>query len=185
MKTGLGAESIIYSSTAQGSDTIYRFEAGTADDVVYIASTAFDLVDGAGEVIALAGGNGIANATAAVFSNISGTAAASTGHGAGESIIVVTYANFASAGAVLVDIGSGGQAEVTLASAQNDANILIIWSDGTDSFLTLYSGSADIGGANANLDDDATSYETVATFAGVTVGALAVSNFKFYGIAEV
>jgi len=67
LKTGLGAESLIYNSTAQGTDTIYRFEAGTADDTIYIAATAFDLTDGAGEVIVMAGGNGIANATAAVF----------------------------------------------------------------------------------------------------------------------
>ena len=182
LKTGLGAESLIYNSTAQGTDTVYRFEAGTADDTIYIAATAFDLTDGAGEVIAMAGGNGIANATAAVFSLISGTAAAATGHGAGETMIVVSYANFANFGAVLADIGSGGQAEITLGSASVDTNLVIVWSDGSDTHVTLYSGSANAG---TNIDNDAaaTMYQDIIVLSNVSAGALAVADFKFYGIA--
>jgi hypothetical protein len=62
---------------------------------------------------------------------------------------------------MLAAIGSGGSADITLTSAIN-ASIAIIWTDGTDSYLSLASATA----TETNLDDDA-GIITLATFAGV------------------
>jgi len=142
-----------------------------------LGATALDLVDGAGDRV-VATTNGIANATAAGVTLISGTAAASTAVGANENVIVVTYASFANAAAVLADIGSGGQAEITLGSAASAANLVIVWSDGTDTHITLVSATA----AETNIDDD-TTYQDIAILRGITASTLVTSNFAIYNLA--
>jgi hypothetical protein len=161
LKTALGTDTIKFSATGQASDSIYRFEVGTADDVIMLQATGLNIADGRSGIA----GSGNSITTDGISARFLNMSAESVTAFAAHDVIQITYTAFSSAGAMLAAIGSGGSADITLTSAIN-ASIAIIWTDGTDSYLSLASATA----TETNLDDDA-AIITLATFAGVDLRA--------------
>ncbi len=161
LKTGLGTDTIKFTATGQASDSIYRFEVGTADDVIMLQATGLNIADGRSGIA----GSGNSITTGGISARFLNMSAESVTAFAAHDVIQITYTAFSSAGAMLAAIGSGGSADITLTSAIN-ASIAIIWTDGTDSYLSLASATA----TETNLDDDA-GIITLATFAGVDLRA--------------
>jgi len=173
LKTGLGTDSIVFTGSGQGVDTVYRFEAGTADDKISIkGSGGIVISDGSGDVLATTLG------TAANVTFLSATAAGTTLLTADANLVVITHTAYASVTAMVSSIASGGDHLIGLvAGASSDAagNLAVVWTDGTDSYVTLVS----IGADNTAIDDDSYSADTLVTLNGVTAGALVAANFSF------
>ena len=173
LKTGLGSDKLVFSTTGQAADIAYRFEAGTADDQIRIAGSAGIVIsDGSGDVLATT------NGTAASVVIFSSTAAAATAMTADANLLIITHTAFASVTAMVSAIASGGSHTVGLiAGASSDAagNLAVVWTDGTDSYVTLVS----IGTDSTAIDDDSYSADTLLTISNVTAGALVAANFAF------
>jgi len=173
LKTGLGSDKLVFSTTGQAADIAYRFEAGTADDQIRIAGSAGIVIsNGSGDVLATTEG------TAASVVIFSSTAAGATAMTAGANLLIITHTAFASKTAMVSAIASGGSHTVGLiAGASSDAagNLAVVWTDGTDSYVTLVS----IGSDSTAIDDDSYSADTLLTISNVTAGALVAANFAF------
>jgi len=173
LKTGLGSDNLVFSTTGQAADIVYRFEAGTADDQIRIAGSAGIVIsDGSGDVLATT------NGTAASVVILSSTAAAATAMIADANLLIITHTAFASKTDMVSAIASGGSHTVGLiAGASSDAagNLAVVWTDGTDSYVTLVS----IGTDSTAIDDDSYSADTLLTISNVTAGALVAANFAF------
>jgi len=171
LKTGLGTDTINYSTTAQGTDSIYRFEAGTADDkiVIYASANAIAmLVAGSGDQF-LDGGS-----AAISFTTIAGTGAAATAMDAADNILLVTGRNFTAIADVLAYVSDSASGEVSFASGVSaNGVVLIAWTDtnndGHISLLTVSAGDTTIQGTTA--------YD-LAVLTNVTAGALVASNLS-------
>jgi len=173
LKTGLGSDKLVFSTTGQAADIAYRFEAGTADDQIRIAGSAGIVIsDGSGDVLATTDG------TAASVVIFSSTAAAATAMTADANLLIITHTAFASVTAMVSAIASGGSHTVGLiagASSNAAGNLAVVWTDGTDSYVTLVS----IGTDSTAIDDDSYSADTLLTISNVTAGALVAANFAF------
>jgi len=167
---GTGNDTIRYNSTAQGTDNIINFFAGsTGLDVISIAAAIGTASIRAGNGSALAAG-----ATIDLSVVINGTGASATLAATDNVILLGTsLANTAAMEAFF-------NTAVTFASAAiASSNFIVAWTDGTDAYISIL-GSTDAGSANAvtlSSASAAISSTVLATLSGVTPGALSANNF--------
>jgi len=171
--SGLGTDRIVQATAiANVYDTVYKFEAGTADDRVSL-----DISEFVSGLIAVDGSALAANATIA-FATASGEATDLGALAATGSIILFTTA-YASTAALITD----AQADLTLASANAAASgqFLIAWTLGADTYVSLLNFNE---GASAGADlttlasASAVTVTTLVMLDGVTPGALVAANFS-------
>jgi hypothetical protein len=121
---GGGADTVIID--AQGADTITDFTVGTGGDQIDIGEAAIG---------ALIGGDALddvaAQATVVEFVTGAETLAA------GDNIIVLSGTTFATAALAGAALEAGGSREITFGNATTQGDdIIFVWSDGTDSYVT-------------------------------------------------
>ena len=156
--------------TAQ-ADSITGFQLGTGNDKLNI-STAFGYT---AEALSTGNSNAIAATGAAVvqsFGSTGGTLGATTN-------VIVLTTTFATSTAMLAAIGTGGSAiSVGAVDPTNNADYIVIWTDGVNSHVGVVR-DADAAGAAAFVTADLT-YAELALLVGVASVSGAVNdNFGF------
>jgi hypothetical protein len=106
-------------------------------------------------------------------------ASSATSLAATDNVLILTSA-YASTAAMLTDLVSG----VTFATAlQGSGNLVVVFTDGSDSHVGLVSFSASADSSATKLATGVASAEvaftTLATLSGVSAGALVAANFAF------
>jgi len=162
-----GNDHIQFNTTAQDTDRIINFNAGsTGADVFEIFVSAFG-----GLVVAGSAAAGIATGTVAIDL---GFVTAATALAATDNVIVLGTGQYASLAEMKSAIASGGSMLLTLGSA-TAGNILIAWSDTNgDTNISIVAV-----GAGATGIASGASAQTIAILQGVTPGALVAANFDF------
>ncbi len=170
-----GNDTVVYSTALQATDSIVNFRAGT-------------LASGGGDVIALGTGiqGGIAVGSAIVtdastfaLATASANAAISVAStGAEVNAILIQATAFASTAAMMSAISTGGSLEIGAGTGESTAgSIVVVWTDGSDSYVSLISVTAGLSGADAIVDASAVS--TLAVVSGVSPAAFVAANFDF------
>lgn len=147
-------DTVVYSQQAQGLDQIISFEQGTGGDVIQllvsttaaavtIATSDIKLVtfgDGAGAGTAIVGATGITN-----VANVAAAGAFDIGT---ADYVVLSFTSFSNANSVVEALATGGLAALNYNATGfvglTGANVLVVWSNGQNSFVTL----VDIGNAD-------------------------------------
>jgi len=167
-----GNDTIIYNASAQGTDNIIKFVAGnvaSGGDVITLNGITLSLIDGSGDQVG-AGAGGSAGATAVSFLTITTN---TTSMAADKNIVVVAATAFASTADMISAIAVGGSLAITtLADASAGGNLAVVWTDGSDSYVSIVGVTGATGLITANADVD-----TLAVISGVTPGALVAANF--------
>ncbi len=167
-----GNDKIRFVSANGGVDNIINFIGGataSGGDQIELDVSEFATGIFAGD------GSAIAAASDAVFSTGSGAAFTFD-----DNVILLTTA-YASLTAMVTDL----QADGTLASALADAasaNYLVVWTDGSDTYVSLANVEGGSTGANTTLtlaSASAVAITTLAQISGVSPGALVAANFDF------
>lgn len=130
--TGGSGSDVFVVGDITGQDTITDFSVNDATrgtDVIALSGALLtdQLVNGAGA--------DVANGTAAKVLQVSGSTTAA----AADNVFVLTGTTFATAAAVATAVQAGGTRVITLggnSAANND--YLLVWSDGTDSYVSAY-----------------------------------------------
>ncbi|MBI5921845.1 MAG: DUF4214 domain-containing protein [Betaproteobacteria bacterium] len=171
LKTGLGTDSITFSSTAQKADQVYRFEMGTADDKIMFNVSA---LSAAGISLNAASSTAAAIGTGTVAIDLALVSAAVT-LAAGDNVIVLRSGTFSAVGSAVSAIATGGSMLITMGSA-TAGHMLVVWSDGSDSYVSTVALAA-----NATGFASAASTETLITIVGVDITSAApvAGNFDF------
>ena len=168
---GTGIDNFLMkTAVANGTDSITDFTRGANGDQfrVSVAATGISaLKDGNSAAVGAAATVGVVHATAATTLT------------AGQNIIVLAGATFATAALAQSAIEAGGTRALTFASANTAGDdIILVWSDGTlghISLVNIASAATTITAANATIAD-------AATLVGVTsIGAtdFVAANFAF------
>jgi hypothetical protein len=87
LKTGLGTDTIKFTATGQASDSIYRFEVGTADDVIMLQATGLNIADGRSGIA----GSGNSITTGGISARFLNMSAESVTAFAAHDVIQITY----------------------------------------------------------------------------------------------
>jgi hypothetical protein len=168
-----GNDTIRYNATAQGTDQIINFFAGsTGRDVIRIG-TGINLLDGSGDP--LAGGE---MATAISFATLE-VADDSTAMEASDNVVVITGTGFANWSGVIDYIGNGKSGQISFVAASAAGNLLVVW-DNTegDTVVSLATVTATV----TVLTTGISAYD-LAVLTGVTPGQLVAANFDISGAA--
>jgi hypothetical protein len=167
LKTGLGTDTVTYSSATDGIDSVYRFQAGSSDDKI-----AFDVSEFATGLIN-SDGSAIDAASTMVFGTASG---ASVTLGASADIILFTTA-YATTAALITDAAS----DITLGTGTlTSGDLIALWTDGVVTNVSLIhfeEGASAAGGIIALASASGITVNTIAVLNGVTPGALVAANF--------
>jgi hypothetical protein len=167
-----GNDNIKYTTGTQGTDNIINFIAGanaSGGDVIVLNGSGMVLENGDGTT---------ADADDAAALLVLGST--SSAMAAGTNIVVMTSAA-ASTAAMINQVSSQLSFGSAMASAQSN-NILVVWTDGTDSYLTtvLVGMTGATGSTTAFASaNSVTAGNTLAVLSGVTPGALVAGNFDF------
>jgi hypothetical protein len=160
--TASGTDTIRFLGTAAASDTIANFQSGT--DVISFGATGLAIISGSGTA---------STAQAAVDIMVLGSGGTAL---VGDNIVVVAGTAYASVTAMAAGLASGGANAVVLgASAAAAGNLVVAWSDGTSSYVSLLN----ISNSENSFLGTAADVVTLATLSGVTPGALVAANFAF------
>lgn len=169
-----GNDTVIYASSTDGVDSISNFtkgNAGSGGDVIALG-TAILVLD--------AGSATKTDTTTVLLTTASANGAIAIANGSGESlahVVIITSTAFASTAAFASAIGSGGSLEIGAGTGESTAGaIVVVWTDGFDSYVTLATAAAGRSGADAIITG---TLETVAVLTGVTPGGLVATNFDF------
>jgi hypothetical protein len=171
LTTSTTGNDVIRYTTANtsGTDSIIGFFAGTTGaDQIEIAATGLGLVSQTG---------GIALTADAAVDLFLVTAAGVTSVMTDADNVIVLGSAFATTAGMIAAIVNGGTQEIQLSSAGTavtGSTYTIVWSDGTDSYVSLLSVS---GATGLNLTTGGLT--TLAQITGVTPGALVAANFDF------
>lgn len=169
LKTGQGLDNLGYGASGMGTDTIVRFQAGSADDVITLSGIGLSILDGSGDQVG-AGAGGSGGATAVSLLTITTNA---TAMGADNNIIVITATGFADSSAMRSAIALGGSLEVTTnTDASAGGNLVVVWGQGNDTYVSLVGVTGATGLVTSNADVD-----NLLILQGVTPGALVAANF--------
>lgn len=165
-----GNDTIRYATATQGTDNVIGFGAGAtgSDQIEFDVSELGSAANG--DMVVIAAGDAV---TLASQSAGTGFTFASNAE-----IMVLTTA-YASTATMIADLASGS-GTVTLSSGTfvSGQEILIAWSDGNDTLLSvgtvLTSGGVTMASGSLTVTDS-----TLAAIQGVTPGALVAANFEF------
>jgi len=108
-------------------------------------------------------------------------ASSATTMAATDNILVLTTA-YANTADMLADISTGASKVTfgTAIAAGDDHNMVVVWSDGNDSYVSLINGSASALGSMSDFSQmTGTTISTLVQLAGVSAGRLAAANFDF------
>ena len=176
LKSAAGTDTIRFGATGQAADVVYNFEMGTGGDTIGLSVTALDMLNGSGDAID-------ASAAAAVDVTVITGGTGGTSLAATDNIIVLKATAFASLAEMVSSISktAGDHALDLVAGASSDeaGGIVVVWSDGTDSYVSL----VEMANASAGILNDASANTLVTlsnldiTDAGVTAIA---ANFAFF-----
>lgn len=167
-----GNDNIQYTTATQGTDNIINFIGGAAasggDQIEIDVSALGSASDGNMTLI-------VAGATVTLASQSAGTA---FNYASNAEVMVLTTA-YASTAAMIADLASGsGKATLTSATFVSGQELVIVWSDGSDSYISigtnLSSGGTTMASGSLSVTDS-----TLAVLTGVTPGALVATNFDF------
>jgi hypothetical protein len=165
-----GNDNIQYTTATQGQDNLINFFAGStgADQIEFDVSEFVAAIrDADGSAVAAA-------ATTDVMIASSATSLADT-----DNVLILTSA-YASTAGMITDLVSG----VTFATAlRGSGNLVVVFTDGSDSHVGLLSFSASANNADTKLATalaaGEVTFTTLATLSGVSAGAVAAANFAF------
>jgi hypothetical protein len=167
-----GNDTIIYSTATDGVDSINNFIKGAAAS--------------GGDVIAFGTGLMVMNGSATktdsttlllTTASANGAIAVAGSAGSVAHVVIITATSFASTAAFASAIGSGGSLEIGAGTGESTAgSIVVVWTDGFDSYVSLATAAAGKSGADAIITG---TLNTVAVLNGVTPGALVAANFDF------
>jgi len=173
-----GNDNIRYSTGTQGTDNIINFIAGNAASGGDQIELATGFAGASGGIIV---GSAIATDATTVAVALATTASGSITIASGVSVILVNATSFASTAAMVSAVATGGSLEINLAAGGGGAtagSIVVVWTDGNDSYVSLLGATAGASGTNA-LIENGSAMVTIAQLSGVTPGALVAANFDF------
>jgi len=173
-----GNDHIRYTTATQGTDNIVNFIAGNS-------ASGGDVIEfGTGFAGASAGiivGSSLATDSTTVVVALATTASGAITIGSGVSVVLVNATAFASTAAMVSALATGGSLEVNRAAGDagtTAGSIVVVWTDGSDSYVSLVGVTAGASGTNA-LIENGSALQTVAIITGVTPGAFVAANFDF------
>ncbi len=167
--TGVGTDRIVQATAiANVFDTVYRFEAGTADDRV-----SFDISEFASGFLDT-DGSGLAAADAIVFATANGAAVT-----LGTATIILFTTAYATTAALITD----AKADITLQSAMASGEFIGVWTDGSNTYVSMINFEEETQtAATANAatwaSASALTVTTMVMLDGVSPGALVAANFS-------
>jgi len=173
LNNGSGADTIEY-RTGLGMDSIVNFN--TASDIIGLSVS--------GGLAGASGGITFGSAKAVSGSTVGVqlvTAAGSATIASGISIVLIAATAFASTAAMVSAVATGGSLEINYAAGGGGAtaaSLVVVWSDGRDSYVSLLGTTAGASGTNAIIENGS-AMVTIADISGVTPGALGAANFTF------
>jgi len=199
LRSGSGTDTIMYQVGGASADSITGFTIGSitasAGDRIRL-----DVTTGTGSNLAFFsyGDSGTAalaqNATgqASNYLAITGGSYGATTFGTGHQYVVISATAFGTVTEMIQAIATGGAAQITLANygtagvtvatavGQSNADLLVVWTDGSNSYITSVDTNA-ISGGTGLIATNASS-TTVATLQGISAAGLAgwnVANIDF------
>jgi len=165
-----GNDTIRFTTATDGVDSIVNFIAGAAasgGDVIALGVTGMGLKGQSAQSVAIT-----ADAVVDLFLVTAGAGTATMT--AADNIILLGSA-FATTAGMIAAIVDGGTQEIVLnGTAATGSTYTIVWTDGTDSYVSLLQVSGATG-----LSLTTGSVSTLAVINGVTPGALVAANFDF------
>jgi fibronectin-binding autotransporter adhesin len=168
-----GNDTIRYSAATQGTDNIINFIGGAAasgGDVISVEV-------GSGG-LGLHNGNAVVLASAATVSLVSQSAGTGFTMASANNLIRLTTA-YASTATMVADLASGsGKATLASGTFVSGGKLLVVWSDGTDSYVSVATNMSS-GGTTMASGSLTVSDATLVQIAGVTPGALVAANFVY------
>ncbi len=170
LNNGSGQDNIQFTTGTQGTDQIIRFGAG---------STAGDQIEFGTGLLIMNGSATKTDATTVLLASATanGAITVTTSAGPAAHVVLLMSTAFASTAAMASAIGSGGSLEIGAGTGESTAgSIVVVWTDGTDSYVSLATAAAGKSGADAIITG---TINTVATLSGVSPGALVATNFDF------
>ena len=170
LNNGSGQDNVQYTTATEGTDQIIRFGAG---------STGGDQIEFGTGLLIMNGSATKTDSTTVLLASATanGAITVSTSAGPAAHVVLLMSTAFASTAAMASAIGSGGSLEIGAGTGESTAgSIIVVWTDGTDSYVSLATAAAGKSGADAIITG---TLNTVATLSGVTPGALVAANFDF------
>ena len=164
--SGSGTDTIRLATATQGTDTIVNFT--TADKIEL--STGF--IGASGGII---NGSAIATDATTVGITLATTASGAITIAAGTQVVLINATAFASTARMVSAIGTGGSLEIGMSDASTAGSLVVVWTDGSGSYVSVVGVIAASG--VAAIVDGASAMATLAYLQGVTPGALVAANF--------
>ena len=183
LKTGLGTDTISFTSAVQKVDSIYNFQVGTSTDKIALAGASGGygggLLMGSSIATGDAGINLITESAAGAITLAAGTAS-------GATVVLMQYTAFTDLTALATVLISGGAAAITgVAGGSASGDICVVWTDGSDSYVTLFNVDKAGSGLGDAVGSAIASAHTLATLVNVdvrvTAAALIAGNFDITG----
>ena len=170
LASATGTDTVIYSTGSDGGDAIENFQNGTGGDVIAIAAGASGVTGGAVGYLA---GSGTGHTAGADFTIVTASTTGDIDLGESGSIIVVSVTAFANTAAMVSGVGTGGDLEVQMSAglASTAGFLAVVWSDDSDSHVTLLSTKNSGSGVDAILNSMTGDAVTIATLVGVDVSS--------------
>jgi len=164
---GTGNDTIVFLTTADGNDTISRFDFTSGEDVIRFGS-AVDNRD-------FYSGSTFSSGTMTV-QLVSGTGTLASG----TQVVVMRSGTFGTISDLLSAIATGGTLELNAADTTSAGNeVTVVWSDGVDSYVTLISLASGVasGGGVFQVND---STQVIATLTNVNVAGLSADQLQVH-----
>jgi len=171
-----GNDNIQYTTGTQGTDYIINFIAGNAASGGDQIELATGFIGASGGIIV---GSAIATDATTLVAALATTASGAITIASGVSIVLINATAFASTAAMVSAVATAGSLEINMAAGGGGAtagSIVVVWTDGNDSYVSLLGATAAASGTNAIIENGS-ALVTIAQLAGVTPGALVAANF--------
>jgi hypothetical protein len=177
---GAGVDTVVVkaaaSSTATEVDELIDFTSGTGGDILQLSIADIESLSAVDDLASSGGASIAAGTTVVVETVVKGSAETLT---AGDNVLAITGGTYADIDALVADLDAGGNTEITLSAAPtaNDS-LLALWSDGTDSYLSVLS----VATATAAIEDGELAGANLVKFvgnAGITDAEFVAGNFEF------
>jgi len=166
-----GNDTILFNTATDGTDQIANFAPGDTGNDLIGFGTGF-----VGASVGIMVGSGVAVTSTTLVAEVATTASGAITIDDTVSIVLVGATSFASTAAFVSAIATGGSLEIGAGTAGTGASLVVVWTDGNDSYVSLVGTTAAASGTNA-LIEDGSALATVAILEGITPAALAADNF--------
>ena len=178
-RTGFaGNDNIRFTTATQGTDYISNFIAGAAASGGDVIQLGTGMAGASGGFII---GSAIADDSTTLAVALATTASGAITIASGVSVVLINATAFASTAAMVSAVATAGSLEIKLETGGGGAtagSLVVVWTDGSDSYVSILGATAGASGANA-LIENGSAMSTIAILQGVTPGALVAANFDF------